>query len=117
MASSARPLAVVTGASTGIGYELAKCCARGGFDLVVAADEPAIVSAAADFQALGARVDAVEADLATLAGVDKLYEALKGRPVDALLIIVACRALLAVRAAKVVRAVGMASPVVAAAAF
>src|SRR5690348_16891471 len=36
---AARPLAVVTGASTGIGYELAKCCAREGFDLVVVADE------------------------------------------------------------------------------
>jgi NAD(P)-dependent dehydrogenase (short-subunit alcohol dehydrogenase family) len=31
--------AIVTGASTGIGLELAKCCAREGFDLLVAADE------------------------------------------------------------------------------
>ena len=38
---------LVTGASTGIGYELAKCCAKNGFDLVVAADEPAIQTAAA----------------------------------------------------------------------
>ena len=38
----ARPFAVVTGASTGIGYELAKCCVEDGFDLVVAADEPGI---------------------------------------------------------------------------
>src|SRR5215204_3071750 len=35
-----RPLAIITGASTGIGYELAKCCAEHGFDLLVAADEP-----------------------------------------------------------------------------
>ena len=39
-------LAVVTGASTGIGYELAKCCAKDGFDLVVVADEPEIHKAA-----------------------------------------------------------------------
>jgi short-subunit dehydrogenase len=37
-----RALAAVTGASTGIGFELAKCCARNGFDLLIAADEPAI---------------------------------------------------------------------------
>ena len=45
-AAGGRPLAVVTGASTGIGLELAKICARNGFDLVVAADEPAIRTAA-----------------------------------------------------------------------
>jgi len=85
MARKARPLAVVTGASTGIGYELAKCCAREGFDLVVAADEPEINKAAVDFEALGAKVDAIEVDLATLEGEDKLYEAIGGRPVDALI--------------------------------
>ena len=80
-----KPLAVITGASTGIGYELAKCCAEEGFDLVVAADEPEIRKAAADFKAMGAGVEAVEADLATLEGVDRLCEAIGGRPVDALL--------------------------------
>ena len=45
MAQTTRPLAVVTGASTGIGYELAKCCAQEGFDLVVVADEPEIKTA------------------------------------------------------------------------
>jgi uncharacterized protein len=80
-----RPLAIVTGASTGIGYELAKCCAEDGFDLIVAADEPEIRKAAADFAALGAKVDAVEADLATIEGVDKLYGTIGGRQIDALL--------------------------------
>jgi uncharacterized protein len=82
---TSKPLAVVTGASTGIGYELAKCCAENGFDLVVAADEPKIKKAAEDFERLGAKVDALEADLATLAGVDKLYDVIGGRPVAALL--------------------------------
>jgi short-subunit dehydrogenase len=81
----ARPLAIVTGASTGIGYELAKRCAEHGFDLVVAADEPAIEQAAQDFRALGVAAEAVEADLATREGVERLYAAVKGRPVDALL--------------------------------
>jgi short-subunit dehydrogenase len=85
MPSDTRPLAIVTGASTGIGYELAKRCAENGFDLLIAADEPAINRAAQDLRQLGAAVDAVEADLATLEGVDRLYEAAKGRPVEALL--------------------------------
>ena len=85
MASHTRPLALVTGASSGIGYELATCCADHGFDLLIAADEPAINEAAQDFRARGVAVEAIEADLATLNGVDKLYAAAKGRPVDALL--------------------------------
>ena len=31
---------IVTGASGGIGLELAKCCAQDGYDLLIAADEP-----------------------------------------------------------------------------
>jgi uncharacterized protein len=80
-----RPLAIVTGASSGIGYHLAKECAQNGFDLLVAADDPAIQKAADDFRALGASVDVVETDLATTNGVDELYEATQQRPVDALL--------------------------------
>jgi uncharacterized protein len=80
-----RPLAVVTGASAGIGYQLARVCAQNGFDLLVCADEPAINDAASDFRKLGVAVDAVEADLATIEGVDRLVAAARGRPVDALL--------------------------------
>ncbi len=85
MATAARPLAIVTGASTGIGYELAVCCAEHGFDLIVAADEPAIQQAQLELQKLGGKVDAVEVDLSTLEGVDRLCAAAGGRPVDALL--------------------------------
>lgn len=85
MISNTRPFAIVTGASSGIGYELAKLCAENGFDLLVVADQPEINRAAQDFAALGVGVEALETDLATREGVDKLYTATKGRPVDALL--------------------------------
>src|SRR5215217_2933021 len=85
MASSGRPLAIVTGASAGIGYELAKICPQNGFDLLIAADQPKINEAARELRALGAQVEAVEADLATTQGVDRLYSAARGRPVAALL--------------------------------
>jgi uncharacterized protein len=80
-----KQLALVTGASTGIGLELAKCAAEAGFDLVIAADEVAIESAAAELRRLGGSVQAVQADLATTEGVDKLCAAAGSRPIDALL--------------------------------
>jgi uncharacterized protein len=83
--SVARPFAIVTGASTGIGFEFAKRCVREGYDLLIAADEPAIEQAASLLRGAGAQVDAVQADLATTEGVDRLCDAARGRPVDALL--------------------------------
>lgn len=80
-----RPLAIVTGASTGIGLELAKCCAKNGFDLIVVADEPEIEDAAEMLKTYGGSVAALEADLATIEGVDELYNSIGGRPVAALL--------------------------------
>ncbi|HXU64522.1 MAG TPA: SDR family NAD(P)-dependent oxidoreductase [Polyangia bacterium] len=80
-----RPLAIVTGASTGIGYELAKCCVDNGYDLVIAADEPAIHTAASQLSSGGARVLPIEADLATPDGCEKLYAAAQGRPVSILM--------------------------------
>jgi short-subunit dehydrogenase len=79
--------AIVTGASTGIGFELARLCAREGFDLLIAADEPEIHDAARklrDEKGVGA-VEALQVDLATTEGVDKLYAAAKGRQVDVLM--------------------------------
>ena len=80
-----KPFAIVTGASSGIGLELAAICAQEGFDLLVAADRPEIQAAAERFRSLGADVTVVEADLATTDGVDRLWAAAAGRPVDALL--------------------------------
>jgi short-subunit dehydrogenase len=85
MTPDTRSFAIVTGASSGIGYELAKLCAEHGFDLLIAADEPEIERAAQSLRGIGVAVDAVQADLATREGVDKLYAAAQGRPVDALL--------------------------------
>jgi uncharacterized protein len=76
--------AIVTGASTGIGFELAEIAAENGYDLLVVADEPLIDAAARDFQQHGVEVTAIEADLATLEGVDKLLQAAGGRRVDLL---------------------------------
>ena len=79
-----RPLAVVTGASSGIGFELAAECARNGFDLVIAADRP-LEQAETALRGIGATVASIQADLATQEGVGKLCSAIQGRQVDALI--------------------------------
>ncbi len=78
-------LAIVTGASVGIGYELAKLCVDKGFDLILAADQPRIHQVAEEFRGAGAQVQALVADLATLEGVDQLLALIHGREVDFLL--------------------------------
>ena len=76
--------AIVTGASSGIGRELAIIAARDGFDLLLAADTPGLAEAAETCRAAGATVDTLEVDLATEEGVDQLYAATQGRAVDVL---------------------------------
>ncbi|WP_340316530.1 SDR family NAD(P)-dependent oxidoreductase [Rhizorhabdus argentea] len=80
----ANKFAIVTGASTGIGFELASIAAEHGHDLLVAADEPLIDAAAADFRRHGVEVRSVEADLSTTEGVDELLRAAAGRQIDVL---------------------------------
>src|SRR5579884_442582 len=80
---SSRKLAIVTGASSGIGLEIAKLAAKDGYDLIVAADTP-FVEAAPALKDLGAEVREIEADLSTKQGVDQLLSAVGDRPVDVL---------------------------------
>ena len=75
--------AIITGASSGIGAELAKLAAQDGYDLLVVADTP-FVDASAGLQGSGVSVETLEADLATIEGVDRLLEATGGRQVDLL---------------------------------
>ena len=80
-----RPLALVTGASSGIGFELARQFAEHGFDLLVNAEDPTIDTAAARLRSSGTAVSGFRADLRTTAGVDALWDAVQatGRPVAA----------------------------------
>ena len=81
---SGKPLAVVTGASSGIGRQLAVLAAEEGFDLVIAADT-SLDEVAEQVRALDAHATVVQGDLATIEGVDAVIRAVAGRPVAALL--------------------------------
>ena len=78
-------LAIITGASAGIGYELAKLCAARGYDLILGADQDKIHQVADELRGMGVSVQAVQSDLATLEGNDELLKAAGDRPVDYLL--------------------------------
>ncbi|RZL72163.1 MAG: SDR family NAD(P)-dependent oxidoreductase, partial [Sphingomonas sp.] len=80
----ANKLAIVTGASTGIGFELATLAAQNGYDLIVVANEALIDAAAADFKQFGTDVQSVNADLSSIEGVDQLLDAAGGRQIDLL---------------------------------
>ena len=83
--SQSRPLALVTGASSGIGLELAKQFADNGFDLLIVAEGPALAAVADQLTSYGGRVRAVRADLRTFEGVEEVYSAVSadGRPLAA----------------------------------
>jgi len=67
------PFAVITGASSGIGYDLARQFAEHGFDLLVTSDNKRIEETAQRLRELGAQAEAVRANLATREGVEGLY--------------------------------------------
>jgi len=77
--------AVVTGASSGIGLELALLFASDGTDLMLAAEDDALEAAAARCRAFGVQVQTFQVDLSTYDGVQAFYEAViaTDRPVDA----------------------------------
>jgi len=76
--------AIVTGASSGIGRELAIIAARDGYDLLLAADTAGLAEVADLCRSAGAEVFTLEVDLSTLDGVDQLYAATQARAVDVL---------------------------------
>lgn len=82
------PFAVVTGASSGIGLELARQFTQHGFDVLIAAEDESIADAAATLRTEGRDVLPVMADLAKPEGVEQLYRAIEGtgRSVDAIAI-------------------------------
>lgn len=88
MENSTGQLALVTGASSGIGLELVKLFATNGYDLVIVAEDDGIDAAAETLRALGPMVESVQADLATRDGVEEVWERVeaKGRPLDAIAI-------------------------------
>lgn len=77
--------AVVTGASSGIGLELAKQFAEHGFDLLIVADSPKINEAADVLKTFNVAISIAQIDLAKREGVDQLHNMIRdsGRPVDA----------------------------------
>lgn len=82
---SARPLALVTGASSGIGLELAKQFAENGFDLIVAAEDVELDDATEELRTFGGAVAPVSVDLTKRDDVERLVAAVRGagRPLDA----------------------------------
>ena len=81
-------LAVVTGASSGIGFNLAKVFAENGYDLIINSNDADLGSAAAELKATGVSVTPVEADLATYDGCDQFWQQVErsGRRLDAIAI-------------------------------
>lgn len=81
----ANQLAVVTGASSGIGFNLAKVFAENGFDVVIASSGPRLESAERELANLGVQVTTIHADLASYDGVMQFWDQIESmnRPVDA----------------------------------
>lgn len=86
MNTQQRPLAVVTGASSGIGFELAKVFAEEGFDLLITAEDEEIETAQRELNQLTASVECTRLDLSREEEVVRLYERIQAtaRPVDVL---------------------------------
>ena len=84
----AEKLAVVTGASNGIGYNLARVFAENGYDLIINGEDSSLQTAASELKALGVNVTPVQADLATFDGCKQFWGQVEssGRTLDAIAI-------------------------------
>ena len=80
-----KQLALVTGASSGIGYNLSRVFAENGFDLIIVSNGDRLEDAQKDFESLGVAVVAIQADLATYEGIDQVWQKATSlaRPIDA----------------------------------
>lgn len=80
--------AVVTGASSGIGFELAVQFAQHGYDLLVVAEDAGIAEAARKLSTYGGNAESLRTDLATWDGVEELCSRVdaEGRALDAIAI-------------------------------
>src|SRR3954452_4573257 len=81
-----RPPAVVTGASSGIGFELARVLAEEGYDLLITAEDEELAAAQRELNQIAASVECTREDLSSEQGVQRLYERIKAtaRPIDVL---------------------------------
>jgi short-subunit dehydrogenase len=87
MTTKEKPIAVVTGASSGIGYELARQFAQNGYDLIIAAENGTIEEAGEFLRGLGANVQEVQVDLRDYNELEQLYAVIQANgPVDAIAI-------------------------------
>ena len=81
----AAQLALVTGAASGIGFNLAKVFGENGFDLIVVDNDQTLSAAASQLNGLGVQVNPIAADLANFDGIMELWHKVEalGRPIDA----------------------------------
>src|SRR5450432_3217315 len=85
MSENTRPLALVTGASSGIGLAYARALARRGCDLLLVGRRlPRLEEAAGELRGAGARAEVVVADLGRTDGIDAIAALCRERPVDLL---------------------------------
>ncbi|EDL48064.1 SDR family oxidoreductase [Erythrobacter sp. SD-21] len=78
---------VITGASSGIGFELAILAARDDCDLLLVADQGLDEGASAlrDISSGTGNIETLESDLATQTGIDEVIDKIAGRQVDVLM--------------------------------
>ena len=88
MSESDNPFAVITGATSGFGYHLARMFGERGFDLLVTSATERIEGVGKDLELLGFKVQCLKVDPASYEGVEKLWKAIQqtGRPIDAIAI-------------------------------